>query len=253
MVSLTCTTTRDGGVTLVTAQVTNPDRRRRVRLQHDGDGPVWPPRTEGVPVDGWDGDTFECVLAADERRAVGYATPAPVDEPLSIVATDPVEADATDTAPAAHLAPDVAASPDGVVRALGSPVPPRDAVPDPDAADAPDTEAPATTPSEPASSSTRTDPSCESDSDRPPFEPVDAWLSSVERRLDAVESVSETAAVATATPAVRRLGGLDGVRETATALDSEAERLRRVADRATELADRAEAASAPVETLERLV
>jgi hypothetical protein len=251
MVSLTCSTIRDGGVTLVTAQVTNSDRRRRVRLRHDADGPVWPPRSEGVPVEGWDGDTFECVLAADERRAVGYATPAPVEDPLAVAATEPVDADPADGAPTADLTPAVTPTPDGVVRALGPPEPPRDAVPDPESVDAGDS-----TPTDPATEratdGSATARSAGSGDAAPSFAAADAWFSSVERRLDAAESLSGTTAVSAATPAVRRLGGLDGVRETAAELDTDAERLRRLAARATDLADRAESASLPVETLDRL-
>ena len=258
MVSLTCETTRDGGVTLVTARVANPGRRRRVRLEHDADGAVWPPRTEGVPAAGWDGDAFECVLAAGETRAVGYATPARVTDPLTVVETEPVEADSGfETHDAV---PDVADSPAGVVRALGTPVPPRDAVPDPDdGTPTSDTETPTGDADSPAVDATADaePPPDSSQSGRaerpaPDAAAADAWLSAVETRVEAAEALSETTAVAAAAPTVRELGGLAGVREAATELDDEADRLRRVAERAAALADRAEAASVPAETLDRL-
>jgi len=269
MVSLTCETTRDGGVTLVTARVTNPGRRRRVRLEHDADGAVWPPRTEGVPAAGWDGNAFECVLAAGETRAVGYATPARVTDPLTVAETEPV---AAETGFETHDAvPDVAASPAGVVRALGTPVPPRDAVPDPDgdgeesvttAQPAADAASEPTAPEGDVPPSAVPDPDHESspgsadpdavDSTRPSADAAAAWLAAVETRVEAAEALSDRTAVAAAVPAVRELGGLAGVREAATELDGEADRLRRVADRASALADRAEAATVPIETLDRL-
>jgi len=273
MVSLTCETTRDGGVTLVTARVTNPGRRRRVRLEHDADGAVWPPRTEGVPAAGWEGAAFECVLAEGETRAVGYATPAPVTDPLTVAET---ESAATETGFETHDGvPDVADSPAGVVRALGTPVPPRDAVPDdgsaepaaPDAATgsnvapevdaAPEPEAgdePATPPSNTDSGGRAVravDPG-RTEAPPPDADAVDEWLSAVETRVEAAEELSETTAVAAATPAVRELGGLADVREAASELDDDADRLRRVAERAATLAERAEAATVPVETLDRL-
>jgi len=261
MVSLTCETTREDGVTLVTAQVTNSGRRRRVRLEHDADGAVWPPRTEGVPAAGWEGTTFECVLAAGERRALGYATPAAVEEPLTVAATEPVDAEpAASTIPTAGV-PAVADSRAGVIRALGAPVPPRDAVPDPAPTDT------ATESTESPDEAARTDGSDADNDDASHAEPgdvdprsatrdadvaVDEWFSAVERRLAAAADLSEATTVRAATPAVRELGGLAGVRDASAALDAEADRLRDVAERATTLADRAESATLPVETLERL-
>lgn len=260
MVSLTCETTRDGGVTLVTAQVTNSDRRRRVRLEHDADGAVWPPRTDGVPAAGWDGATFECVLAAGERRAVGYATPAPVEDPLTVVTTEPVDGDpvadpAEPTGPTDGV-PTVADDPAGVIRALGSPVPPRDAVPDADPPAARSRETEGSDSSVEQDTVDATDAATASVGPDPTAvdveTAVDEWLSGIERRLAAAEELSASASVRTATPVVRELGGLAGVRDVAADRDAEADRLREVAERATALADRAESVTLPVETLERL-
>lgn len=133
MVSLACTTSRAEDVTLVTGRIVNPDRPQRVRVENQLDGPVWPPRRRGVPATGWTDDGFECVLAADETRALGYASPAPpVDPPLVVVETEPVDPEAVDTGFEPQTAvPTVEETPTGVVRALGSPQPPRDAVPIP--------------------------------------------------------------------------------------------------------------------------
>lgn len=264
MVSLTCETTREDGVTLVTAQVTNSGRRRRVRLEHDADGAVWPPRTEGVPAAGWDGTTFECVLATDERRALGYATPAAVEDPLTVAATEPVDAEPTESTTSPDCVPAVDDSPAGVIRALGSPVPPRDAVPDADPpATAPTARAGA--PAEPVDAdATTTDATgtditaveaADADAD-PATEaadaPVEEWFTAIERRLAAAEDLSGDTTVRAATPAVREFGGVAGVRDASATLDAEADRLRAVAERATALADRAEAVTLPVEALERL-
>lgn len=137
MVSLSATTTRTDDVTLVTGRIDNPGRPRRVRVEHRLDGPVWPPRTEGVPAEGWDAEGFEWVLAADETRPFGYATPAsPAEDPLAVVEAEPVDADAVDAGFEPRTAvPSVDTTAAGVVRALESPRPPRAAVPLPAVAD----------------------------------------------------------------------------------------------------------------------
>lgn len=252
MVSLTCETMREGGVTLVTARVANPDRRRRIRLRHDAEGAVWPPRTEGVPADGWDGATFECVLDAGETRAVGYATPARVEDPLVVAETEAV--DPPSGFESDDAAPDVTTDPAGVIRALGTPVPPRDAVPDPK----PTSDSEPVSNPEPAygpepASGTDLEDGHDPESDAVPDPAaVDAWLDAVETQVAAVEELSDSPSVAAATPTVGRLGGLAGVRDAVTDLETETDRLRRVAERATALANRVEAADPPIETLERL-
>ena len=153
MATLDYETERTDGVTLVRLYVT-AEHRRRVRVENRLDGPVWPPRREGQPAAGWDGDTFEGVVTADRRLVAGYATPAPpADPPADLVADDP----ATPGTPAGPVGAaggdrDVAGVPslDGgtgaagtsddptpadVVRSLGDPVVPREAVPVPDVPD----------------------------------------------------------------------------------------------------------------------
>ncbi|MFB6142619.1 MAG: hypothetical protein ABEJ30_04670 [Halorientalis sp.] len=132
MVSLTCTAERTDGVTLVTGRLRNPDGPRRVRVENCLDGPVWPPRTDGVPAAGWDADgcAFAAVIPGDTTRALGYATPArPADEPMTVVAADPVTEEVDGEFEPRAAVPDVAPSPAAVVRSLDSPRPPRDAVP----------------------------------------------------------------------------------------------------------------------------
>jgi len=178
MVTLDWETDRTEGVTLVRLYVT-AENRRQVRIENRLDGPVWPPREEGQPAAGWDGDTFEGVVAPDHRLVAGYATPAPpADPPAEIVADDPadtgtspgplgseaVEACPTDDHPTATDgggsgtearagtgtfgrrdngdtpadgptggSDEEEPTPEGVVRSLGDPVVPREAVPVPDA------------------------------------------------------------------------------------------------------------------------
>jgi len=83
--------------------------------------PVWPPRRDGVPIAGWSGKRFETAVPAGERVAVGFATPAePADPPVEIVDHDRGAVSSAD-----------GATPSDVLRALGDPSPPRDAVPAP--------------------------------------------------------------------------------------------------------------------------
>ena len=93
MVTLDWETERTDGVTLVRLYVTS-EYRRRVRVENRLDGPVWPPRREGQPAAGWDGDAFEGVVTPGERLVAGYATPAqPTDPPAEVVADDPADAE----------------------------------------------------------------------------------------------------------------------------------------------------------------
>lgn len=120
-------TTRADGVTFVAVTVANDGSTpRRVRVENALDGPVWPPRTNGVPEEGWSEVGFETVLAPGERRGVGYATPAPPTDPAVTVT-------ATDVPDGGDEAVPVGGDGDGLdpVRGLGDPRPPRDALGDP--------------------------------------------------------------------------------------------------------------------------
>lgn len=116
-------------VSLVTLVVDNPTATpRRVRVANRLDGPVQPPRREGVPESGWDDGGFEGVVPADGTRPLGYASPAPPDEPPAELvwseragSTESVDSERTRTVPEE--------SAEGVVRALGDARPPADAVP----------------------------------------------------------------------------------------------------------------------------
>lgn len=124
MTELQWTVRREGDVTLVEAVLSrdpapmSEDPALRVtvesRLQ-----PVWPPRSDGVPIAGWSGERFETAVPAGGRVAVGFASPAePADPPIEIVDRDRGEVSSAE-----------GATPSDVLRALGDPSPPRDAVP----------------------------------------------------------------------------------------------------------------------------
>ena len=259
MVSLTCTTAETDGVTLVTGRIENPDRPRRVRLKNELDGPVWPPRRRGVPAAGWTESGFECVLGADESQALGYACPAPAEDPPLVVAeAEPVDPDEVEPAFEPRGAvPSVEETPTGVVRALGSPRPPRDAVPTPDAnagtSTGSDDGSATDSPSEASTTAATTaTPDADGRSGEPRVEAVDAWLGGVEARLELAAELSGTTRLPVVADALERAGGLAGLRDVDEQLDEDAETLRRVAERARSLADRAEAATIPVDELDRL-
>lgn len=245
MVSLSCSVTRTDGVTLVTGVVTNPDRPRRVRLESRLDGPVWPPRTSGVPVEGWDGTGFECTLAAGESRPVGYASPAtPTDPPMELVATEPVDAEAVEGGSDGDT-PAVEPTVEDVVRELDSPRPPRDAV---------------TVARPTATDGDRDGAETEERADAEPerqtqsagdLGAVESMLAAVEARVERAERLSAETHLATATEVVDGLGGVEGVRDLDRQLATDAERLSRLADRAGSLAERAEATEVPTELVER--
>jgi hypothetical protein len=145
MVTLEWDLDRTDGVTFVRAYVT-AGRACRVRVENRLDGPVWPPRRRGQPAAGWDGDGFEGVAAPNARLVGGYATPAPPEEPPVELAVAEHVDEAPEQSVAVPNAPDVTvptveSTPAGVVRTLGNPLVPRDAVPVPEQGDRDDGDA----------------------------------------------------------------------------------------------------------------
>jgi hypothetical protein len=227
-------------------------------------------------VAGWDGCIFEGVVAPDERLVAGYATPAqPADPPAEVVADDPaapgtpagpvgVEGGERTPADRARAADggettravggsDVANVPslaDGggdptpadVVRSLGDPVVPREAVPVPDVQGTDPDESPGGSPSGDEGDDTFAPgdgaASRVPDPDGAAAPPTDAalvvpgavraWLRDVDRRLGAVER--RQAAEGT---------DPDPTLQVAVAGDRRA--LARVADRVESLVGRAQA------------
>ena len=128
MVTLDCRAESRAEISLVTLVVENStETARRVRVANRLDGPVWPPRREGVPEAGWDDGGFEGVVAPGASRALGYASPAPpADPPAELVWTERAGETEAERSPDTF---DDDATPEGIVRALGDPRPPADAVP----------------------------------------------------------------------------------------------------------------------------
>lgn len=231
-----------GGVTLVEVCVTAA-RPRRVRVENRLEGPVWPPRSDGVPEPGWDGEGFEGQVGADDRLVLGYASPAdPVDPPARIAD----EGEPGDREP----------TPQAVVKALGRREPPRAAMPG--GADGADS---AVTPGGP-----RSGPDTESDtdgtsgpdtgpgsgSDGSAGTPVDAWFAGVESRLEAAEDLVAATSVEEAEAAVERTGGIDAVRRLQKRVQEDRAVLARLDRRCSRARERAEAVDVPVEALARL-
>lgn len=124
MTTLDWSVDRRGDVTLVAATIRRESNSGPVGDSIDVtvasrlDGAVWPPRSAGVPEQGWEGRQFETTVPDDGAVAVGFASPAePVEPPIEIVEQG-VSGNREDDPDAAD-----------VLRALGDPAPPRDAVP----------------------------------------------------------------------------------------------------------------------------
>jgi len=89
MVSIRTTTTRkrEAEVTLVRATVTNSrSTTQTVTVRSRLDGPVWPPRRNGMIIPEWTEKTWTAEIAPGECRGFGFATPAePLEEPIELV------------------------------------------------------------------------------------------------------------------------------------------------------------------------
>ncbi len=124
MPELSWTQRRENGVTLVEAVIesTAPTGEAAIALRSTLSGPVWPPRSQGVPMAGWDGDRYETTVESGCRVAVGFASPGePCEPPIEIVESEPVARVDDDKDEAVDAA--------DVLRALGDPTPPRRAIP----------------------------------------------------------------------------------------------------------------------------
>lgn len=254
MVSLTCATDRRAGVTLVTARLDGSGVAQRVRLTNRLDGPVWPPRRNGVPEAGWEEGGFEAVVPADGTVAIGYASPgAPDDPPVEVVDREMVPEGVADDQVTAAAA----------LRDLGDPSPPRDAVPvsSPERSRPETDQRPASRQSPGSPGTGRPTPDCSaaasttpssSPAPSPAPEAIDGWLDAVEERIATAERLTAARSVPEATAALRDVGSLDDAEKLVEAVDGDVAALTTVAERVEELAERAEETDVPVETLERL-
>ncbi|SMO58682.1 DUF7857 domain-containing protein [Halorubrum cibi] len=272
-VDLSWTVERESGVRFVACRVHNAGAVSRcVRVRNRIDGPILPPRRSGVPEEGWDATGVTLRLEPDERRGVGFAVVGPADEsvadpPVEIADARPIDGDEEPTVTAA-----------AAVRSLGEHRPPRDALvgsepTDPpavnvdlesDSADATDEVAGAVTGvSSPDGGTTppiEDDGSGDRDARLPPGSSravsigsrgLEDRLDRAERRIERAERLTD-ADLATATDAVEHLGGVTGVATLAERVADDAAALRRLSERASSLAARAEATDVPTEALERL-
>lgn len=89
MPTLSVEAVRADGVTFVELLV-EADRPHRVRVESRLDGPVWPPRTAGRPVEGWDAAGVSTRVDAG-TMPLGFATPArPEGTVAELVAAEPL-------------------------------------------------------------------------------------------------------------------------------------------------------------------
>ncbi|MDG5776105.1 hypothetical protein VB773_01875 [Haloarculaceae archaeon H-GB2-1] len=261
MISVESSWTRTDGVTFVTARIVNDAATaRRVTVANELDGPVWPPRSQGVPESGWSETGFEGRVEPG-THPIGYATPAePATPPVRLVDVEPVGDGGERIDDDGRYE-----TPRAVVRECGDPAPPRDAIPD----DGPATEQPPKTggvaSTEDAPESRHEDRERDesddgqrsgSDTEREAAQTapntVPAWLDECERRIERAEALGGVQTVPEATEAVAAVGGLEGVREVARAVDADGRGLAHLAQRLDDLAERADAVDVPVATLERL-
>lgn len=224
MARLDCAQESIDGVTLVECRLES-EAPERVPLEPTHEAPIWPPRRQGVPESGWDEDGWTGVVSPDRPVALGYATPAAPDgAPMRIVDSDPASAERETPGPR------------DVLRALGDPRPPRDAV-EPDGGqtlDQGETDAP--------------DPATE----RPTPDTVEDELDVIERRLERAERLAAVDSVDAARSAVEAVGGIEAVRALVAQLERDREALARLDAHVGELRDRS-SVDVRVEALERLV
>jgi hypothetical protein len=237
-VGLETDATRLDGVVLVTCRLHNrTTTARAVRLRDELPGETLPPRRDGVPERGWDGDTYTTVVPPETTHPVGYASPADgdlPDAPATLVTVDDpatfADGDRVDHArrELADWAPPAEVLPQRLVPDGGSP----DGV----AADG-DTR---------AGDSDGVDSEAFADGTVPTV--VAAYLEAAAERIDRAAATAE--GVQAATDALRDTHHTPVTLEQAVARDEAA--LRALAEWAATLADRAAAASVPVDSLRRL-
>lgn len=273
--NLAWTVERDADVSLVRCRVHNDSAvPRRVRIESQLEGPVLPPRRAGVPEAGWDETGVTLRLKPDERRALGFAALAPpVDPPVAVVRSPAVDADGCHSgidSEAVDPDPETCSRSPGSVRDalrdLAEHRPPRAAIAaDTDTGDADRRENEAGIRADgsddgpgirgddcSAADLTNGDPGSDNtDLESPSRAAIDEWFDAVEHRIGRAERVTD-ADLSTATDAVESAGGVDELAALDERVESDAERLRDLSDRAASLATRAEATDTPIEALERL-
>lgn len=226
---------RRGGVTLVELSVTS-DTDTHVRIESTLE-PVWPPRTQGVPVSGWDGASYEAEIAATEQLSVGYATPADPTEP-------PAELTVVDDCESGQRLPVRE-----VVRSLGTAAPPADVVgTDVDHRSTTENERSGDQQTVPAGERTgRETAAAETQG-----EDTMAWLDTVGERIRTAERLTGVETVADAREAVEAHGGIDEIHRLQDQLEADSDRLDTVLQRTEEYRGRLDSLDVPLSTLERI-
>ena len=227
--------TRTGGVTLVELQVTT-EHAASIRIESELT-PVWPPRQQGVPAAGWEGNSFETAVTADDRLIVGYASPAEPDGQPATVESRPADS--------AGAGPEV--GPQTLLRALGEAKPPRDLVPEtePEGGQGDQRETSTTDEQLSAASPART-------AGDEPNRAVESWLGAVETRLRTAERLASLESAEQAAAELDAVGGIDGVRQLQSQLAADREQLARLSERQRQLSDRLERVDIPAGVLERV-
>lgn len=225
------------GVALVAAVVQNAaPTQRRIVVDPRIDGAVLPPRRRGLPERGWSDEGFAGVVPAEGRIALGFASRGELEDPPVAVLDEGRAPQEGTTASRAD-----GTTPTDVLRNFGSPVPPRDAVPNGslESGSSRDrrsggyhvrgavNEPPETTRSDGLGA--REIPA-----------PVIDWLDDVASRVDRAERLAKDRDLEGAATAVESVGGIAAVEQLVEALGADEAVLRAVADRATELADASE-------------
>ncbi|MFD1685222.1 hypothetical protein [Halobellus litoreus] len=249
----TVSTTTSSGVTLVRVELQSTvDADLRVRIANGLDGPVLPPRPEGVPAAGWDAEGFRGVVPASGRLGVGYACPVSTsgarrsadhgttrERTATAGESDAVSVELLGPADEAGAE---SASVEATIRSLGRARPPQDAVPIGAGARSPETTASDGTHGSTdetdagpwATDATNTEPRA---ADAVPVA-VDDWFDEVESRVGVADRLTDASAEeATAVLAAR--GGVDALSDLPEAVAADESALRAVAARADALADRA--------------
>lgn len=227
MARLDCRTETVAGVTLVALHLES-DAPERVTLERTHEAPIWPPRRQGVPERGWGEDGWTGTVRPGHPRSLGYATPTDPPEP-------PVQVTETEPDPAATERAD----PRDVLRSLGDPRPPRDAV-DPSVETAT------------AAADRDPDPGDADDSAAPSDGNDGPDLDAIATRLDRAEELARISSVEEAGRIVEAAGGIEAVRELVAQLERDRATLADLHERTTRLRDRA-TVEVPVDDLARLV
>ena len=90
MPTATTATIRGDHATFVEV-ILEAERPHEVRIEPRFEGPIWPPRVNGRAEEGWDERGLTTGIDAG-RTAVGFAVPpGPVEGPVEIVRSDPIE------------------------------------------------------------------------------------------------------------------------------------------------------------------